>query len=82
MITRSEISTLLTFSGAGMVAFWNDYMQPLLAALLLILSVIAAFFMVWNRYIDNRMKRADLRKSQMELKALETEHLIKTGFSD
>lgn len=65
-MTRSELSTVGTFSGAGMVAFWNNHLEPAIQAMLIILALIAAVFMVWNRYLDNRMKRIELKKMEEE----------------
>ncbi|MCT4656333.1 MAG: hypothetical protein N4A65_11025 [Cohaesibacter sp.] len=64
MITRSELSIVGIFSGAGIVAFWNDHLELVVQAMLILLALIAAIFMVWNRYLDNRMKRIELKKME------------------
>ncbi|SDR45361.1 hypothetical protein SAMN04515695_5551 [Pseudovibrio sp. Tun.PSC04-5.I4] len=34
-----------------------------MSAVLVILTVVAAFYMAWNRILDNRLKRKQLRES-------------------
>lgn len=63
---RSESGTALTLVIAWIAQHWNDYLEPVFQALLVILTVIAAFYMVWNRILENRIKRNQLRKYEQE----------------
>ncbi|KZK80053.1 hypothetical protein PsAD46_04042 [Pseudovibrio sp. Ad46] len=58
---KSETGTALTFLAAWMAQNWVNFLEPFFQALLIILTVVAAFFMAWNRVLDNRMKRKQLR---------------------
>ncbi|SDR01462.1 hypothetical protein [Pseudovibrio sp. Tun.PSC04-5.I4] len=58
---KSEAGTTVTFVLAWTAQNWTDYLEPMFQALLIILTVVAAFYMAWNRVLDNCMKRKQLR---------------------
>ncbi len=59
---KSETGTALTFAAAWIAQNWSNILEPLAQAILVILTVIAAFYMAWNRILDNRIKRKQLRE--------------------
>jgi len=60
---KSEVGTVLTFGSAWIAQNWTFFFEPVLHAALIILTVVAAFFMAWNRILDNQLKRKELRDS-------------------
>ncbi|MGH0001294.1 hypothetical protein ACQU0X_14550 [Pseudovibrio ascidiaceicola] len=53
----------MTFVVAWIAQNWTSFLEPILQACLIILTVIAAFFMAWNRILDNQLKRKEIRDS-------------------
>ncbi|KZL02954.1 MULTISPECIES: hypothetical protein [unclassified Pseudovibrio] len=59
---KSETGTALVFAAAWIAQNWTFFLEPIFQALLIILTVVAAFFMAWNRILDNRLKRRQLKE--------------------
>lgn len=64
MITRQEAMTASWLSGGWLVNIWADYVEPGLQAILLLATVVGAVVVVYNRFLDAKRLRMQIR--QME----------------
>ena len=65
-MNKSEFATLATIGATNSIGFWTNYMEPVFQILLMILALIASVLMVWNRYLDNRKLRRELRDMEKQ----------------
>ena len=65
-MNKSEFATIATIGATNSIGFWNQYMEPVVQIMLMLLALIASVFMVWNRYLDNRRLRRELREMEEE----------------
>ena len=61
MITRQEAAVASWLTGGWAVNLWADYVEPGLQAILLIATVAGAVIVVWNRILDNKRLRRQIR---------------------